>query len=80
MTKKQKLIDRFLSMPSDFHFDEMVRLLGYFGYQEVKTGKTAGSRVRFENEEGVTIMLHKPHPSGIMKKYQMKQIREILGL
>ncbi len=80
MTRKQKLIDRFLSMPSDFHFDEMVRLLGYFGYQEVKTGKTAGSRVRFENEEGVTIMLHKPHPSGIMKKYQMKQIRETLGL
>ena len=30
MTRKQKLIDRFLSMPSDFHFDEMVRLLGYF--------------------------------------------------
>lgn len=80
MTKKQKLIDRFLSMPSDFHFDEMVMLLGYFGYQEVKTGMTAGSRVRFENEEGVTIMLHKPHPSGIMKKYQMKQIRETLGL
>ena len=80
MSKKEKLIDRFLSMPSDFHYDEMVKLLGYFGFYEVKKGKTSGSRVKFENAEGVPIILHKPHPSGIMKKYQMKQIKEILGL
>ncbi len=80
MSKKEKLIDRFLSMPSDFHYDEMVKLLGYFGFNEMKKGKTSGSRVKFENEEGVPIILHKPHPSGIMKKYQMKQVKEILGL
>jgi len=80
MSKKEKLIDRFLSMPSDFHYDEMVKLLGYFGFNEVKKGKTSGSRVKFENAEGVPIILHKPHPSGIMKKYQMTQVKEILGL
>jgi len=80
MSKKEKLIDKFLSMPSDFHYDEMVKLLGYFGFNEVKKGKTSGSRVKFENAEGVPIMLHKPHPSGIMKKYQMKQVKEILRL
>lgn len=80
MSKKQKLIDRFLSMPADFHYDEMAKLLGYFGFEEVKIGKTSGSRVKFENSEGVPVMLHKPHPSGIMKKYQMKQIKETLGL
>jgi len=80
MSKREKLIDSFLSMPSDFHFDEMVKLLGYFGFNEMKKGKTSGSRVKFENAEGVPIILHKPHPSGIMKKYQMKQVKEILGL
>ena len=80
MSKKEKLIDRFLSMPSDFHYDEMVKLLGYFGFGEVKKGKTSGSRVKFENKEGVPIMLHKPHPSGIMKKYQMRQVKEIIAL
>ncbi|MEO0551692.1 MAG: type II toxin-antitoxin system HicA family toxin [Bacteroidota bacterium] len=80
MSKKEKLISRFLSMPSDFHYDEMVKLLGYFGFYEIKIGKTSGSRVKFENEEGVPIMLHKPHPTGIMKKYQMKQVKEILEL
>ncbi|WP_194973755.1 type II toxin-antitoxin system HicA family toxin [Aquiflexum lacus] len=80
MTKIEKLIERFLGNPSDFHYDEMVKLLKHFGFEEVKKGKTSGSRVRFENREGVPLMLHKPHPSGIMKKYQMKQVREILGL
>lgn len=80
MSKKEKLIVRFLNMPSDFHYDEMVKLLGYFGFEEVKKGKTSGSRVKFENIDGIPIMLHKPHPSGIMKKYQMQQVKEILGL
>lgn len=80
MSKKEKLIARFIELPSDFHYDEMVKLLGYFGFNEVKRGKTSGSRVKFENEEGIPIMLYKPHPSGIMKKYQMKQVKETLEL
>lgn len=80
MSKKEKLIIRFLKMPSDFHYDEVVKLLVYFGFEEVKKGKTSGSRVKFMNKENVPIMLHKPHPSGIMKRYQLKQIKEVLGL
>jgi hypothetical protein len=80
VSKKEKLLARFLEMPKDFHFDELISLLGYFGYEEVRKGKTAGSRVRFENKEGIPIMLHKPHPSGILKHYQLKQIKELLNL
>jgi hypothetical protein len=80
MSKNEKLIARFLSMPSDFHYDEMVKLLGYYGFDEVKKGKTSGSRVKFINNEGVPLMMHKPHPTGILKHYQLKQIKEVLGL
>ncbi len=80
MSKKEKLILRFLTMPSNFHYDEMVKLLAYFGFKEVKKGKTSGSRVKFTNLNGVPIMLHKPHPTGIMKHYQLKQIKEVLGI
>ncbi len=80
MSKKEKLIARFLSMPSDFHYDEMVKLIGYFNFKEVKKGKTSGSRIKFMNEEGISLMMHKPHPTGIMKRYQMKQVREVLEL
>lgn len=80
MSSKDKLIQRFLKMPSDFHYHEMVKLLGYFGFYEVRKGKTSGSRVKFENEAGVPIIMHKPHPGGIMKRYQLKQIKEVLDL
>ena len=80
MNRKQKLIARFLSMPSDFQYEEMVILLRYFDFEEVKKGKTSGSRVKFMNPEGIPIMLHKPHPSRIIKHYQLKQIKEVLGL
>ena len=66
-------------MPKDFHYDELVRLLGYYDYKEVKKGKTSGSRVKFDKEED-SIILHKPHPSGIMKVYMLKQIKEKLGI
>jgi len=46
----------------------------------VKKGKTAGSKVKFVNDDNIPIIMHKPHPSGIMKAYQMKQIKETLGL
>jgi hypothetical protein len=58
MSKKEKLITRFLNMPSDFQYDEMVKLLGHFGFEEVKKGKTSGSRVKFEDRGGFPIMLH----------------------
>jgi len=80
MNRKDKLIARFLGMPSDFHYNELVKLLGYFDFEEVKKGKTSGSRVKFTNPKGVPIMLHKPHPSGNMKQYQLKQIKEVLGI
>ena len=80
MSKKEKLIARFLSMPSDFHYDEMIKLLGFYGFQEIKKGKTSGSRVKFINKESIPLMMHKPHPTGILKKYQLKQIKEVLGL
>ncbi len=80
MSKREKLEARFLTLPKDFHFDKMVKLLGYFGFVEVKKGKTSGSRVKFVNDAGLVILLHKPHPSGIMKRYQLKQVKEILGL
>ena len=64
MNRKAKLIARFLTLPSDFHYDEVVKLLGYFDFQEVKKGKTAGSRVKFRNAEDVPI----------------KQIKEVLGI
>ncbi|MEQ9299834.1 MAG: type II toxin-antitoxin system HicA family toxin, partial [Cyclobacteriaceae bacterium] len=67
MSRREKLLERFIKLPSDFHYDEMVTLLGYYGFSEIKKGKTSGSRVKFESIISVPIILHKPHLNGIMK-------------
>jgi hypothetical protein len=44
MTKLDKLKARLLQKPNDFTFQELETLLLWLGYEEKKTGKTAGSR------------------------------------
>ena len=78
MSKKDKLVDRLLSIPADFTWDELGRILASFGYQELKTGKTGGSRRKFVDKDKNIITLHKPHPGKILKEYALKQVVEHL--
>ena len=78
MSSKEKLVARFLTMPSDFTFDELERLLAIYGYEKSNKGKTSGSRVVFKDKEGHPIMLHKPHPGNIVKQYAVQQVLEEL--
>lgn len=79
MGTKEKLIERILSQPKDFTYDEARRLFGIFGYKESNKGNTSGSRVEFVNPEGdAPFALHKPHPGSILKPYVVKAIVEHL--
>ena len=79
MSRRDKLLRRFLAKPADFTFTEMSTLLKGFGYEKVRTGKTSGSRVAFINRtSGHLIRLHRPHPGQTLKKYQMDLIEEAL--
>ena len=75
MTKKDKLLERFLSMPKDFSYQELKTLLNILGYEESNLGKTSGSRVLFLNViKQSKIRIHKPHPGNILKKYQIVEV------
>lgn len=77
MSKKDKLLNRLLKKPKDFTFDEMKSLLSYLGY-ELKQGGT-GSGVKFIKEgSNEVISFHKPHSSGILKRYVLDQVIEKL--
>jgi len=79
ISRRDKLLRHFLIKPADFKFDEMSRLLKDFGYEEMKSGKTTGSRVAFINKtSGHIIRLHKPHPGNVLKRYQMDLAEETL--
>lgn len=78
MSKKDKLVERLLKRPKDFTFDEMESLLSYFGYQLKQGG--VGSGVKFiKHGSNEVINFHKPHPSGILKRYVLDQVIEKLG-
>jgi HicA toxin of bacterial toxin-antitoxin, len=78
MSKNEKLVQRLLSIPKDFTWEELVKLLALFGYAELKKGKTGGSRRKFADEKKNLITLHKPHPGNILKGYALKQVIEHL--
>ncbi len=79
MGTKEKLIERFLTLPKDFTYDEVKRLFGLFGYTEGNKGSTSGSRVQFISADGKNAYtMHKPHPSNIIKGYMMKQMLDFI--
>ena len=78
MSKREKLMQRFLCFPRDFTWQELVSMLAGFGYELSHSGSTSGSRVKFLHEELPPIILHKPHPTPVLKRYQMEQLAEFL--
>lgn len=75
VSKKDKLLNRFLSCPADFTYSELKRLLRAYGYAECSAGRTSGSQVAFINRATKHIIrLHKPHPKPFLKKYQLNLI------
>jgi len=78
MTRRDKILQRFLLKPRDFTWDELVKMLAGFGYELLKSGKTGGSRVKFVHETLPPIFLHRPHPAKVLKHYQIEQIEELL--
>ena len=79
MSKKEKLIERLCSHPTDFSFDETRRLLNYLGYVEDTKGKTSGSRVAFIHpQKQHIILIHKPHPKNILKHYVIDYLIDTL--
>ena len=78
MSKIDKVIIRFLKKPKDFTWDELALVLGHYGFTEIATGKTGGSRRKFIDANQLIISLHKPHPKPIVKHYVLEQVIETL--
>jgi predicted RNA binding protein YcfA (HicA-like mRNA interferase family) len=78
MGRKEKLIARLKKKPRDLGWDEMTALLKALGYKQTKTGKTGGSRRRLIHPTAPPIILHKPHPDRVLKRYIIDDILEIL--
>lgn len=74
MGKIDKLIKRFLIKPKDLTWSELIMVLNHYGYYEISTGKTGGSRRKFSDNNKTIISFHKPHPKLIVKIYVIEQV------
>ncbi|NTY85546.1 type II toxin-antitoxin system HicA family toxin [Serratia fonticola] len=75
MSKGKKLRVRLDSLPKDFTWDELVRLMGQYGF---KVLNGSGSRRKFINIDNRIVSLHSPHPGSIMKEYALKEVKALL--
>jgi hypothetical protein len=69
MSKRQKSIDRFLSKPTDFTWAEFRSLMEGFSYELQTVGGSARKFVHLQT--GATLFVHEPHPSKLLKAYQV---------
>lgn len=74
MSKKDKLIQKFLSTKRNFLWLDLVAILIALGFRKLEA---EGSRVDFVKDD-LVINLHKPHPSKEIKAYALKQVKEKL--
>lgn len=75
MSRKDKLVARLLSLPTDFTWDEATRLLKQCNFEQLNN---TGSRRKFRHTEGVKLLIHEPHPEPTLKNYALKDIIEAL--
>lgn len=73
MSKKDKLIEKLLSRPANFTWNEAVTLMKQCDFEMVKN---SGSKRVFRHSSGLKIFLHEPHPQNTLLDYAMKELIE----
>jgi hypothetical protein len=76
MSKQEKLIRRLLSKPKDFTWPELVSLMTAFGFEVEKS--SGSSRKFIQPGTEATLFLHEPHPSKVLKPYQIRDVIHLL--
>lgn len=72
---KQLLRLRKIPPPNDFTWDELVAVMRRAGFSESCDG---GSHYTFQHTSGYTTTITKSHPSGLLKRYQIKNAIDAL--
>jgi len=76
VSQKDKLVKRFLSIPSDFTYNETVTLMKFFGF--IEKSNDGSRRAFYHPETSQVIFIHEPHPESTMKKYALRDIKQSL--
>jgi HicA toxin of bacterial toxin-antitoxin, len=76
VSKLQKAVARLLTKPADYTWDELRSLMVGFGY-ELRTSGGSGRKFLDPSTKAL-FFLHEPHPSKILKVYQVRAVVQFL--
>jgi len=76
LSKLQKIIDRLLSKPVDFTWDELLALMTALGYELRTSG--GSSRKFYDPASGALFFIHEPHTAKVLKSYQVRAVIQFL--
>lgn len=77
MSKKEKLRNKLFAtpLPKSFSWEELITLMTHADFSNCCDG---GSHYTFEHKDGLRLGVSKTHPSGILKSYQVKAVKDAL--
>jgi predicted RNA binding protein YcfA (HicA-like mRNA interferase family) len=78
VSKKDKLLSRLFAnpVPKNFSWEDLINVMSHQGFINHCDG---GSHYIFEHvETGKRLCVSKTHPSGLLKSYQVKAVKEVL--
>jgi hypothetical protein len=78
MSKKEKLLRRFQSRPTDFTWDELVSLLNGFNFKLDNSSGSSHCCFALNTDPSKIIRTCRPHPTPVLKLYQIKAIIKFL--
>jgi hypothetical protein len=76
MSKHEKAIQRLLSRPKDFKWSELVSIMTGFGFELEKASGSSRKFILPSTE--ATLFIHEPHPSKVLKPYQVRDAVDFL--
>lgn len=65
-----------MATPKDFTWDELTTVMSAFGFALKTTGGSGRKFIHIET--GVTLFMHEPHPSKVLKAYQLREAIDLL--
>ena len=70
MAKIEKALKRLSSKPADFRWSELKTVMQHFGFELKTTGGSGRKLIHTETQ--ATHFMHEPHPSNVLKAYQVR--------
>jgi hypothetical protein len=76
VSRLQKTVARLLAKPVDYTWDELLSLMIALGYEH-RTSSGSGRKF-FDPVSKALFFMHEPHPSRVLKAYQVRAVIQFL--